>query len=180
MTATSGSLAPERSARIRSAGAILFDILMLAFVALIVVTALGIRPGARLVPLSIGLPTIGLLLLQLALDVRGRAPAHRAALIDTNLSSASIGEVIEAARVEEADEVHREGPEDMRREALFAAWTVAYVILGFATNFLVATPIAVGAILLITRVQPVLALILAGATGLGVWVAFDLFLQVRF
>jgi hypothetical protein len=69
---------------------------------------------------------------------------------------------------------------NLRREALFAAWTVAYVALGVATSFLVATPIAVGAILLVTRVRPLLALIVAGATGLGVWLVFDLFLQVRF
>ncbi len=180
MTAAATPVAADRDRRIRSAGAIVFDLVMLGFVLLIVVTALGIRPGARLVPLSVGLPTMALLLLQLALDLRGRASAHHTALADTDLSRASIGEVLEAARVEETDEVVTGGGESRRREALFAAWTVAYIVLGFVTSFLIATPIAVGAILLITRVQPVLALVLAGATGLGVWLVFDLFLQVRF
>jgi hypothetical protein len=166
--------------RRRSTGALVFDIVMMAFVTLIVVTALGIRPGARLVPLSIGLPTLGLLALQLALDIRGRAAVRHVPLADTDLAQASISEVLDAAREEDTEEVVNESPENLRRQALFAAWTVAFVVLGFATNFLVASPVAVGAILLVTRVPPILALILAGTTGLGVWVIFDIFLQVRF
>ncbi len=179
MSATASTVRTAERRR-RSTGAIVFDVVMIAFVALIVVTALGLRPGARLVPLSIGLPTLGLLALQLALDIRGRATVRHVPLAETDLAQASIGEVLDAARVEDTDEVVNESPENLRRQALFAAWTVAFIVLGFATNFLVASPIAVAAILLVTRVQPILALILAGATGLGVWLIFDIFLQVRF
>ncbi len=175
-TTTARTAQPRR----RSTGALVFDIVMIAFVTLIVVTAIGLRPGARLVPLSIGLPTLGLLALQLALDIRGRAAVRHVPLADTDLAQASIGEVLDAARVEDTEEVVNESPENLRRQALFAAWTVAFIVLGFVTNFLVASPVAVAVILLVTRVQPILALILAGVTGLGVWLIFDIFLQVRF
>jgi hypothetical protein len=169
----------EPTARYWVLGAIVFDVVMIAFVALIVFTALDLRPGARLVPLGVGLPTLALLLLQLAVDVRGHAPVHRAGLSETNLARASVGEVLAAAREEEVDEVAITDVAQIRREVAFAVWAVAYAALGILTNFLLATPIAI-AVILLPQFGPIKALLGAALTGLGIWLVFDLFLQVRF
>lgn len=178
--------------RRRPSGAIVFDVVLLAFVVLIVVTATGMRPGARLVPLAIGLPTLVLLLFQLVVDVRRsleRRPSvavrsHRQdgdeAAPERGLAAATLTDVLRAARIEESDEFSGQDPGQARRQLGFALWAIGYISLAALTSFLLATPVAVAIVFLLSGVRPLLALLLAAGTGLGIYVIFDLFLQVRF
>jgi hypothetical protein len=97
------------------------------------------------------------------------------------LATAGVEDLLAAAAEEEAaDDELPSSPEARRNQALLAAWAIAFVALAATTNFLVAVPVALLAILYLTtrRVVPSVAITLA--TSALLYVIFDVFLDVAF
>ena len=155
----------------RHLGALILDGLLVAFTALIVVSALGLRGGAGMVPLVIGIPTLIGALYILVVDVRATLTAAAPA-VEPDAPS-----LLDRIALEE--EAEFETPEARRRQALFALWVVGFVALAWVTSFYVAVPVALVALFLIVRLHPVAIVIaVAGVVGL-LYGLFDLFLRVR-
>jgi tripartite tricarboxylate transporter TctB family protein len=181
--------------RERSFEAILFDVLMIVIVGAILVDALSLRPATRFVPFVVGIPTfIGLLYL-LGRDVIGRPVAPTAPSgppVGTydpttgehqlpDLASADLGELIRAAEEEEAaDDVLPDSPEARRRQLLLAAWAVGVFLVGYAVDFLVAVPVGLFTIFLLTRQRLVVNLGITIAVTAFVYALFVRVLEVRF
>ncbi|MQA87938.1 MAG: hypothetical protein GEV03_25760 [Streptosporangiales bacterium] len=122
-------LATRRAAAsVRKVDGIVFDLVLLAFVGTLVAVALvSLDPGARLVPLIIGVPTVIGLAIQLVLDLfpgLRRRPLRR------------------PAEGEEAEEAADHAPQRGKRELVFAAWIVGFVALTAVAGMLVSVPIA--------------------------------------
>jgi hypothetical protein len=159
----------------RSFGAILFDLILIGFVGLLVVNAFGIRPGAALVPLLIGVPTIVAALIILVLDVFPNL--RRATGGDQEGGFARLGAIREA---EDEDELELTvGPGELRRQAAFALWVVGFVILAALTNVYVAIPVALIAIFLAVRVPLLHIALIVGVTMLGFYGLFHYLLNIR-
>jgi hypothetical protein len=161
-----------------SVGALVFDALLLIFVATIVGTATGLAYGARLVPLLIGVPTLALLVVQLAIDLRRRrrpvSRDDRREAIGGALSGA-----LHAARVATtapADET----PDELRRQVVLALWALALVALGALTSLTIALPPMLAVIFRAAGTRWPLNLVLTVALSAGFFCVFDVLLEVRF
>lgn len=163
----------------RSPGAIAFDLVLLAFTLLIVVSSLSLRPGVGSVPLLVGLPTLLALLLILAKDVVPPAPTPAPAGEPTLGPSGGIRGLVAAAETEEAEEVLVAEPGSPRRQLGFTAWTIGFVILAALTSFYVAVPVALVAILAGIRLHWLAIVLIVAGTLAGFYGLFDLFLGVR-
>jgi hypothetical protein len=183
--------APD-TARARSIGAIVFDLFLIAFVLLIVVAALDVSARAALFPLVVGVPTLMGLAIMLVRDFIGKQVmaevAPRPPVYDPetgehrlpDLSRADLGELVEAAQDEiQAEEVLPDTPEARRRQLLLAGWTVAVIALAAMTSFLVAVPIGLLVILLLTQRWYVALATTVGVTAF-IYVLFAVILGIRF
>lgn len=161
--------------------AVVFDLIMVAFAALIVVTALGIGPRARVVPLVVGVPTLLGLLFLLGRDLGIRVLQPRPPSTETVHSMAEATDDLEAAMAA-ALEVPEDTPEAAqaarRSKILLAGWAIAYVAGVFLTDFLVATPIALFAILAVTTRRWLLSAIVTAGTCLFLYAVFIMLLKV--
>ena len=160
----------------RSIGAIVFDLVLIGFIGLLVVNSLSIRPGAALVPLLIGIPTLIAAAIILVLDL---FPSLRRA------SGADDGEggVARLVAIREAeDEDELELPTDpaaLRRQAAFAIWVIGFVALAALTNIYLAMPVALVVIFLAIRVPILHIALIVGVTVLGFYGLFHYLLNVR-
>jgi hypothetical protein len=161
-------------------GAIVFDLVLVAFTGLIVVTAFGIGPRARLVPLVIGIPTLLGLVAQVVVDLRlVRWPRSVAAATVPSLDHAhSDIEAAEAAVEEVPAEPYVDPDEALRSRQLLAGWAIAYVIGVFLTDFLIATPIALLAILVVGTRKVLLSAVVTLAACVFLYVVFVQLLHV--
>lgn len=182
----------KATTRTRSVGAIVFDLFLIAFVLVIVVAALDVSARAALFPLVVGIPTLiglGILLLR---DIIGKPPTLEAeakqAVYDPetgehhlpDLSHADLRELYDAAQDEiEAEEVLPDTPEARRRQLLLAGWTVSIIVVGALTSFLVAVPLGLLVILLLTQ-RWYVALVTSLGVTLFVYVLFGVILGIRF
>jgi len=181
----SSEVDPQLQERLRSVDPVVFDIVLLSFASVIVFSALGLRPGSRLVPLVIGIPTVIALVAQTALDIfRFRHPVQEASVTGhdpLDLGFARLGEVVSAAVREEAeDTVLPTGEEARRRQLLFALWAVGLGVLATLTTFYLAAPIGLFAILLAVGRSPIKALLVTGGVLAFLYLTFDLLLNVPF
>ncbi len=157
--------------RDRRLGALILDIVLITFTTLIVVSAMGLRGDAGLVPLVIGIPTLIGAVYVFALDLR-TALARDGAAPEPDAPS-----LLDQISLEE--EAEFETPEARRRQALFALWVIGFVALAWLTSFYVAVPVALLVLFVIVRLHPVAIVVaIAGVVGL-LYVLFDLFLRVR-
>jgi len=155
----------------RYLGALVLDVLLVGFTTLIVLSAIGLRGDAGMVPLVVGVPTLIGALYLLVLDVRS-ALARRALAPEPDAPS-----LLDQITLEE--EAEFETPEARRRQGLFALWVMAFVALAWVTSFYVAVPVALLVLFLIIRLHPVAIVVaIAGVVGL-LYGLFDLFLRVR-
>lgn len=140
----------------RSPGSIAFDLIMLIFVAALLLT-LPEGQGARLVPLLIGVPTLIGVAYQLYVDL---TPARH---------------------VEEAVEDKPIPVDVLRRQLVFVAWVVAFLALAWATNILIAVPIALFLVFrVLNRESWVLSAALAAGTWLFIYLVFSIGLGFQF
>jgi hypothetical protein len=178
-TAGSGALGRRRRPSI---DALIFDLVLIVFTAVIVVAALDGSPRAGLVPLVVGIPTLLGLGIQLAHDLLApRTAEAEPTEVPISVPTAGVGDLIAAAHVEEvADDQLPSTPEARRAQIVLTAWALGFVVLGIATSFLIATPVALLVILLVTtrRIVPTVA-ITAVASGL-LYLIFDVVLNVAF
>lgn len=174
----------ETIRRTRSVEALVFDVVLVAFVGLIVYTALGINPRAASVPLIIGIPTLIGLVVVLASDLRGRVVptgGDHVPVEAASLRTSSVAGTLELAEEElTADAELPSDRQSRRRQAILAAWVVGFVALAAATNFRIAAPIALIAILLITTRRIVPTLAITGVAAVFLYLIFDVFLDVAF
>jgi len=180
--------------RERSVGPIIFELALIGFVLLIVMAAFEVGSRARLFPLVVGIPTLVGLTIMLARDLVGRRPADEPvhghdAIYDPvtgehhlpDLSNAGLGELYAAAQDEiEAEEVLPDTPEARRRQVLLAVWTLAIVVVGALFSFLLAVPLGLAAILLITRQRWYVVLATTVGVTVFIYVLFGMILGVRF
>lgn len=173
-----------RSTPTRSIGAIVFGLVLLAFATLIVVSSLGLRPGVGSVPLLVGIPTtVGIVIILVGDLLPGRRETTQATFDATGPLGGLRGTMAEAAAADaeedegEADELAT--PEARRRQLLFTAWVIGFVVLATLTSFYVAVPIALVAVLAAIGLRwlPIVLIVLGTvATFYGL---FDTFLGVR-
>jgi hypothetical protein len=164
----------ERRSAERSGGAILFDLVLVAFAGLLVVTSLGLRPGVGTVPLLVGVPTLLGAIVLLGFDLFPRPPRE-----DPAAEEASGGlRGLLAAAAEEEDEAIAD-PTLRGRQVGFALWTIAFVVLATFTSFYVAVPVALVAILVAVRLNWLAIVLVVAGTLAGFYGLFDLFLGVR-
>jgi hypothetical protein len=160
----------------RSIGAIVFDLIVIGFVGLLVTNALGLRPGAALVPLLIGVPTLIAAALIFVLDL---FPGLRRA------SGADEGQggMARLAAIREADDESEleltADPASLRRQAAFALWVGGFVVLAAFTNIYVAMPVALVAIFLAIRVPLLHIAVIVAVTLLGFYGLLHYLLNVR-
>jgi hypothetical protein len=175
--------------------AIVFDLVLTAFVGLIAVSSLGLNSGARLMPLVVGSLTLVLLVLQTVKDTRARlqtpvvAPKEEAPqeLLTVAPDAAGLEDLLRAAAIEEdAEDDLPSSPEARRKQAIFAVWAASYV---FATvvldalelhGLLVSTPIALAIIVFYVTRSLVRTAALTGATYVVLYLAFVVMLKVPF
>lgn len=137
---------------------IVFDLLVLGLVGLLVVRALDLRPAAMLIPLMVGVPVLVGFGFQLLRDL-GRLQRRE--------TSPEPGSDADA--------------ESMGAQTLaFVLLIVGWVVLGAMTSLLVAFPVALLAILLVSRVAPLLAVAITLAMWGVAFVIFDIALGVTF
>jgi len=172
--------APAR--RVRSIDAIVFDVLMIAFAATIVIAAFGIGEKSRMIPLLVGIPTLVALLVVLARDVRGEVPAeHVAAAAPPELAKADVHDLWQAAVHElEEDDQLPDTPEARRRQLWFAVWAAAVVALAWVTSLFLAVPLGLVLILGLGGIGWVRSVVITAATSAVLYCLFVLFLEVRF
>lgn len=184
--------APGR--RTRSIEAIVFEALMVAVVGVILIDALSLRPATRLVPYVVGIPSfIGMVIL-LVRDLIGteattEASETPAAVYDPatgehhlpDLVHAGLVELITAAEEEvRSDGVLPDTPEARRRQALLAAWALGVLIVAWFFDFLVAVPVGIFSIFLITRQNLLLNIGITAGASAFIYVLFKELLEVRF
>lgn len=153
-----GRNADEREALAtrRSPGSIAFDLIMLIFVAALLLT-LPESQGARLVPLLIGVPTMLGVAYQLYVDL---TPARH---------------------LEEAVEDKPIPVDVLRRQLGFVAWAVAFLVLAWVSNMLIAVPIALFLVFrVLNRESWLLSAALAGGTWLFIYLVFSIGLGFHF
>ena len=162
----------------RSIGAIVFDLVLVGFAGLLVVNALGLRPGVGTVPLLVGVPT---LLGAVVLLVRDAFPRAAPALGGSGDGSGGgfLKLIPDADDDEDADDRLPDDPASRRRQVAFTAWVIGFVVLATLTSFYVAVPIALLGILLAVRIHWLVAIAITVATVVGFYGLFDLFLGVR-
>ncbi len=146
---------------------IVFDLVIVLFLATFVVSSLGLRPDSRLVPLIVGLPTLAAIAVQTVLDIRGSTEPEAGQRVEVGapdaaaMAAASLTDLARAARDEvEAEAEAEAGRLESRRQRVFALWATAVLllpvlatglldpILGLRTYFLPATVVG---LLFITR-----------------------------
>jgi uncharacterized protein (DUF983 family) len=177
---------PTGRQRQRSIEAIAFDIVLLAFTLVIVVAALQLRsPGARFVPLVVGIPTLLAIALLLLRDMQPGAGAHprtdAAAVLPDDARRLGLDDMIAAAHAEQAaDDELPVDPEARRRQAIFSVWAIGFVAAAILFGFRLTTPLALFAILIVGTRRLVLSLLVAAVASGILWVIFDAFLNVRF
>ncbi len=160
----------------RSIGAIVFNLIVIGFVGLLVTNALGLRPGAALVPLLIGVPTLIAAAIIFVLDL---FPGLRRA---SGADEGKGGMARLAAMREADDESELElaaDPASLRRQAAFALWVGGFALLVALTNIYVAMPVALVAIFLVIRVPLLHIAVIVGVTGLGFYGLLHYLLHVR-
>lgn len=185
--------------RARSIEAIIFDLVLLAFVgALVGSSILDLGPRARLVPLIIGVPTLIGIVILLLFDL---FPGLRASLSRLNPASEARpaversgpetgGEASEQTPSEadplalamegEEDEQSEENPEAGRRELIFAAWVVGFFALTAIFGLLISIPVALFFFFkVLNREGWVLTLAMTVGTWAFIYVLFGLVLGVR-
>jgi hypothetical protein len=166
--------AVSRWLQTRSLGAIIFDLIVVGFVGLIVFNALQIRPGAALVPLLIGIPTLVFGLIILVLDL---FPRLRRATGDDGKRAHGLS-AIRAAEEEDDVELPTD-PALRRRQAAFAAWVVGFVLLAAFTNIYIAVPVALTVIFLAIRLPLIQIVAIVAVTVIGMYALFHQLLGLR-
>jgi hypothetical protein len=172
----------------RSIEALVFDIFLLIFVGTLVSVALfNLGPGARLVPLIVGIPTLigilGVLLFDLFPGLRAILPGARPTVgqgppPDRSVTAADIGEM---ALEGEAEEKPEDTPEARKREATFALWAIGFFILTIFTGLLVSIPIALLVFFkVLNRESWLISVSITVGTWLFIYVLFGMVLGVRF
>lgn len=159
----------------RSVGAIFFYLLLIAFSAVIVLSALGLRGGAGTVPLLVGIPTLlgGLLMLVRYMLVDPSADA-----VDEGVPAPVLESLSPSVRAFPSDQ-EPETPASRRRQFLFAAWIVGFVAMAAATSFYVAVPVAMLVLFVAVRLSPIAIVATIGGVLALLYGLFDLFLRVR-
>lgn len=160
----------------RSGGAILFDLVLVVFAGLLVLSSLWLRPGVGTVPLLVGVPTLLGAIVLLGFDLFPRPLREDPAAEEA--SGGIRGLMAAAAAAEEEDDPIAD-PTLRGRQIGFALWTVAFVVLAAFTSFYVAVPIALVAILLAIRLNWLTIVLVVAGTLAGFYGLFDLFLGVR-
>lgn len=180
--------------RQRSVGAVIFELALIGFVLLIVVTAFDASSRARLFPLVVGLPTLAGLLLLLARDLLGRRVTVDRAVVEhavydpvtgehhlPDLSHADLRQLYNAAQDEiEAEDVLPDTPEARRRQVVLALWTLGIIAIGALVNFLVAVPVGLFVILALTRQRWWITVLATIGVSAFIYVLFVVILGVRF
>ena len=160
----------------RSIGRIVFDLLVVGFVALLVTNALGLRPGPGFVPLMVGVPTLIFAIVVLILDLFPRL--RQATGADDNPNAHGLGAL--RAVDEEADDVELPtDPASRRRQAAFAAWVFAFVVLASFVSIYIAMPVALVAIFLVVRIPLLHIAVIVTVTVLGFYALFHHLLGLR-
>jgi hypothetical protein len=196
MTAPDAPAAVDRQPA--SVGKIVFDLFLLAVVGTFVVAALGLKPGAALVPLIVGVPTVVALLIRTVMDVLRLGRDYRPTPEEPEvhdldaqlLAEASLSDLAKAARAE-IEEESQVSPDEAKRQRVFAIWGASYVVvsallttylapvLGLHTYFV---PVALVALVVILRIIKLSWLktlaISAGLIGV-MYVLLVMFLNVR-
>lgn len=166
-------MSPNAAQGGRSIGAIVFDLVLVAFCGTLVLNALGLRPGVGSVPLLVGIPTLAAALILLALDVFPRARQA----VDPGTESGGILGMLEPLDADDA--AAADDPAARRRQLGFTLWTVAFVLLAAFTSFYVAIPVALVALLVAIRLNWLAIVLVVAGTLAGFYGLFDLFLNVR-
>jgi Tripartite tricarboxylate transporter TctB family len=168
--------------RVRSIDAIVFDVLLIAFAATIVISAFGIGEKSRMIPLLVGVPTLIALGVVLARDLRGTVPeAPPETGEPRELATADVHDLWQAAvhELEEDDQIP-DTPEARRRQLWFALWAIAVVALAAVTSLMIAVPLGLLAILGLGGIGWVRSAVITAATCGVLYCLFVLFLEVRF
>lgn len=164
-----------------SIDALIFDVVLIAFSATIVISALQLSEKSGLVPLLVGIPTLAALGVVLARDLRGQLPEpEEPPAAPQELASADVHDLWQAAVHElEEDDQLPDSPEARRRQLLFAAWTLAVAVLAALTSLLAAVPVGLLAILGLGGIGWLRAVVITAATSGALYCLFVLFLEVR-
>lgn len=171
--------------------AIVFDIALLVFAMLMVLTATGLGPGARLVPLFVGVPVLVAAGIQLARDLRSARATEPSAQPQSRLPAkpaedAGLEDYLAAALAEEAADELPSGREARRKQALFASWAFGYIALTYVLmeldlpGFLLTTPVALSAILFLTTRSVAKTASLAVGACVVLYLLFRVLLTVPF
>lgn len=114
---------------------IVFDAFLVLLIGTLVVSALTIKPMAALVPLIIGVPTLGALVVRLVLDILRRGKDYRPEpaaeeheISAEHMAEASISELTRAARAE-VDEDSKVTSDEAKRQNVFALWGIGYTVV---------------------------------------------------
>lgn len=124
---------PTAAVRRREPHRIVFDLLLIAFLATIVVNSLDLRPDSRLVPLIVGVPSVVAMMVRTVLDLRGTAGGRNTASAAASLTGLTMA--MKSTAAAEAETVA--GHQERRRQLVFAVWSIAVVIVPvLATSYL--------------------------------------------
>lgn len=164
---------------------LIFDFVLLAFAMIIIFDAFGLRPGSRLVPLVIGIPTVVALVVQSGIDIaRFRIPETEASvgeLDPADLANARLVDLVAAAAQEEAEDSELPSDEEARRrQLLFALWASGVAVVAVLTSFYVAAPIGLVTILIAVGRGPTRAFLVTLGVMAFLYLAFDVLLNVPF
>lgn len=164
--------APERSL-----DAIIFDLLLIAFSATLVIASLGLRPGVGTVPLLVGIPTM---LGALAILVMDLFPGLRPPPPDDAGDGLRLQALMAAAKESEDDLDLGNAPNERRRQLAFTAWAIGFVVVATLTSFYVAVPISLVAVFAAIRLDWRANAVITVVTLALFYGLFDVFLGVRF
>ena len=159
----------------RSIGAIVFDLILIGVAGLLVINALGLRPGAALVPLLIGLPTLVVAAIILILDL---FPGLRRATGADDKGLHGLAAIRGAAEDDEDLNVLTD-PASRPRQAAFAAWIVGFVTLASFTSVYIAMAVALVAILLAVRLPLLQIAVTVTVTVVAFYLLFHHLLGLR-
>lgn len=155
----------------------LLTIVMLVIFTVMVLLATQYPPGARFMPLVVGIPGIGLCLLQIALDVRH---ARRTQAVAVGAAQGKAPKLEKAPRA--ADTVDAEEPDagTVKRELVMWSYFVGFIAGLLLFGFWIAVPV-----MLITFLRNEARASWAMTLGLGVgatiilYLIFQVLLQIR-
>jgi hypothetical protein len=169
----------ESTGAVRSAEAIVTDLILLTFAGAIVVSAFSlVSEDARLVPLLFGVPTLAALSLQLLFDVfpaRGR----RFLRLPSGVGGGSGGGLAELEV--DVDEDALTGSRATKRKFAFGGWVIGFAVLSYVTSFLISVPVALVFFYRYMAGQTWLrSTVIAGCAWLFVYAVFGLALDVPF